>query len=454
MWYFIISLIFIALILVSCVKKVEKVKEDIIKENSPYEIKAFFCARDDCGEILTKLIQQSKKSVHCAVFELDLPKIIKALTEKSKKIDVKIVMDGTNVKDLKNVSFVRYDNNSWAYMHNKFCIFDNYTVMTGSFNPTEKGAYYNNNNMVILYSKYLAINYEDEFQELWNLRFGNGEKVKYPLIYLNKTRIEPYFCPEDYCKSMLHKKLRKANQSIYFMTFSFTHDLITRVILENFNEGVKVKGVFENLQASDSAYDVLRLERVNVIKDKNKYNMHHKVFIIDEKTIVTGSFNPSGHADEDNDENIIIIEDRKLAKKFMDEFNFVWNFDYDLITKKEKASDIIISEVMYNPSGADTGKEYVVLFNPTAKNININYYRLDDTKSMQVLSGTIKSKSSKKIIPKNSLKNSNGILILRNRVQEQLDYIAWDGIWNLEAIEGKSLKRTKFSYVNRIEEWA
>jgi phosphatidylserine/phosphatidylglycerophosphate/cardiolipin synthase-like enzyme len=53
--------------------------------------------------------------------------------------------------------------------------------------------------------------------------------------------------------------------------------------------------------------------------------MHHKVFIIDEKIVITGSFNFSAGADESNDENVVIIEDPALAKAFMAEFQRVYS---------------------------------------------------------------------------------------------------------------------------------
>ena len=49
--------------------------------------------------------------------------------------------------------------------------------------------------------------------------------------------------------------------------------------------------------------------------------MHHKVFIIDNRTVITGSFNPTKNGDTRNDENILIIHDEKIAGKYLEEFN-------------------------------------------------------------------------------------------------------------------------------------
>ena len=62
---------------------------------------------------------------------------------------------------------------------------------------------------------------------------------------------------------------------------------------------------------------------IGVIKDKNKYKMHHKVFIVDNETVATGSFNPTSSGDEKNDENVLIIHDRNITSYFLAEFNSI-----------------------------------------------------------------------------------------------------------------------------------
>jgi phosphatidylserine/phosphatidylglycerophosphate/cardiolipin synthase-like enzyme len=59
-------------------------------------------------------------------------------------------------------------------------------------------------------------------------------------------------------------------------------------------------------------------------QDGNKYVLHHKVFIIDDKTVITGSFNFSASAQDGNDENVVIITDPDLAAQYIAEFNRRW----------------------------------------------------------------------------------------------------------------------------------
>ena len=49
-----------------------------------------------------------------------------------------------------------------------------------------------------------------------------------------------------------------------------------------------------------------------------------KVFIIDESTVIFGSYNPSKNGNERNDENLLIIHDERLAEAFSVEFSRVW----------------------------------------------------------------------------------------------------------------------------------
>jgi len=53
--------------------------------------------------------------------------------------------------------------------------------------------------------------------------------------------------------------------------------------------------------------------------------MHNKFSTIDNQTVITGSFNPTENAAKNNDENILIIHDRTIAGRYLDEFDRVWS---------------------------------------------------------------------------------------------------------------------------------
>ena len=43
---------------------------------------------------------------------------------------------------------------------------------------------------------------------------------------------------------------------------------------------------------------------------------HNKIVIIDGEAVITGSFNFTGAAEENNAENLLVIHDRKLAERY------------------------------------------------------------------------------------------------------------------------------------------
>lgn len=320
-WIFLL----LVLILTGCELEDQITAEVVVEipEESGEDIEVYFCPHDDCEEKLYDFIDSANESVHCALFELALESLKDLLKEKSKEVDVKLVVDGDYYDKVENLSFARKDTTS-QLTHNKFCIVDAKKVFTGSFNPTERGTKTNNNNMLLIDSKILAENYEDEFNELWSGVFGDGGGVENPILIYNGINIQNYFCPEDSCMEKVVDELRKANESIYFMTFSFTHKRIANMLILRMYDGVDVKGVYEKRNWKTSTFSLLEFQGADVKLDNNSYSMHHKVFIIDNRTVITGSFNPTKAGDYRNDENLIIIEDKDIASLYLEEFKHVY----------------------------------------------------------------------------------------------------------------------------------
>jgi hypothetical protein len=418
--------IFAIIILSACT-----INSNVIKE--PYsEIELYFCPEDFCLERILTLVDESV-DIKCAFYDLDIPILIEKLQEKN----ADVIIEDDNALESFHTGY------SSALMHNKFCIFDNNKILTGSMNPTERGNYYNNNNIIIIKSNTLAKNYLNEFTELKKGIYGKGEKNKEKIIYFGDTIIENYFCPEDECKYHVIKILQDAKESIYFMTFSFTDEDIGNLIWNKDYLGLDVKGILEKKQiATYSRYEDLK--EFSII-DNNKYTMHHKVFIIDEEIVITGSYNPTKNANERNDENILIIHDKKIANKFIKEFEKI--YENKNLNFPKSTTDVIISKILYDVKGSDKGNEYVEIKNKGNNPILLDYYFLSDNKTNERLKGILEPNEKIPIKPKFSLKNKEGFLILKKH-QEIIDYVYWEGIWNIEAKEDDELIRIDNNKIN------
>jgi len=147
-----------------------------------------------------------------------------------------------------------------------------------------------------------------------------------PTVTIDGTRVDVYFSPDDGVLNALGLLLTDAEESIYFMAFSFTSNELGTVVRQKNEMGLDVKGVMDEEQISSNTgteFDPFRQKGVDVLIDGNDGQMHHKVFIVDEKIVAFGSYNFSRGAEENNDENLIIIYNPQIAEQFMLEFERV-----------------------------------------------------------------------------------------------------------------------------------
>jgi len=62
---------------------------------------------------------------------------------------------------------------------------------------------------------------------------------------------------------------------------------------------------------------------LNVLLDRNPELLNHKIMIIDGQIVVVGSYDFTNRAENDNDENVLIIHSEAVAQKFLEEFQRV-----------------------------------------------------------------------------------------------------------------------------------
>ncbi len=116
-------------------------------------------------------------------------------------------------------------------------------------------------------------------------------------------------------------------RDISFLAFSFTSDDLANAILERAAAGVDVAGVMDEGQVQSNIgtqYDAFRRAGLDVRLDANPDKMHHKVFVIDGKIVVTGSYNFSNNAETRNDENTLILYNQEIAVQYLAEFQRIF----------------------------------------------------------------------------------------------------------------------------------
>jgi len=137
---------------------------------------------------------------------------------------------------------------------------------------------------------------------------------------------ETCFSRVERCDVLLISLINRANRSIYVAVYSFTRDSLATALIYAKERGVEVRVVIERERAYEqySEYQRLKDSNVSVRLDGNPHLMHHKFMVIDEYIVVTGSYNWSSAAEDRNDENIVVILDRDVAQRFVQEFERIW----------------------------------------------------------------------------------------------------------------------------------
>ncbi len=127
------------------------------------------------------------------------------------------------------------------------------------------------------------------------------------------------FTPPSGCGSLVAQEIVKAKKSIYVQAYGLTSYSIIYQLKAAHNRGVIVKVILDGGNLSDNKSVVTDLANagIEVYIDKMPGIAHNKIMIIDNKSVITGSFNFTNAADHRNAENILLINDSKIAKTYL-----------------------------------------------------------------------------------------------------------------------------------------
>jgi phosphatidylserine/phosphatidylglycerophosphate/cardiolipin synthase-like enzyme len=283
-------------------------------------------------------LDAARTSVDLAAFDFDIPAMTNALLRADARgVVVRLVVDSENLETpevseqtgrLQRAGIAVHFDRREPFMHNKFVVVDGVVAWMGSWNLTDNDTWRNNNQMLRFASRQVAADYTNEFEQMFAGRFGTGKRsaTPYPQVQLGDTRVEVYFSPEDGVAKYVLQRLAAAKRSIHFLTFSYTSSAIADAMVAQAQAGLPVRGVFErqNAGGTGSAFSRLRHGGVDVLEDGNCYILHHKLIVIDQQTVITGSYNFTNSAERDNDENLVIVDDPALAHAYLEEFQRVY----------------------------------------------------------------------------------------------------------------------------------
>lgn len=119
------------------------------------------------------------------------------------------------------------------------------------------------------------------------------------------------FSPNGGCTDAILKQINQAKQEILIQAYSFTSKPIAQALIAAQKRGVAITAVLDksNWTQKYSAATFLKNVGIPVYIDDKHAIAHNKIMIIDNRVVITGSFNFTQAAESKNAENVLIIED-------------------------------------------------------------------------------------------------------------------------------------------------
>jgi phosphatidylserine/phosphatidylglycerophosphate/cardiolipin synthase-like enzyme len=127
-----------------------------------------------------------------------------------------------------------------------------------------------------------------------------------------------FFSPGDNPTGVIVRELGSVKSNVLVQAYSFTSAPIAKALVDAHKRGVKVTVVLDKSQRSEkySSADFLVNAGVPTFIDANHAIAHNKIMILDAHRIITGSFNFTKAAEEKNAENLLVLDDPKLAFRY------------------------------------------------------------------------------------------------------------------------------------------
>jgi len=385
---------------------------------------------------MVALIDDARSSVNMAVYNFDSQIILDALVAaKTRGVQIKVVGDyhelsTDSYKAMVDAGLNLVAGNLNAIQHNKFLVIDEKILVTGTGNFSHSDFYHNDNNFLIFRDEAVAAIYQKEFQQMHTGFFSTLKSSSRLSPGQSKTKlpIEIFFSPQESRIGVQYMidKIDAATDSIHYMIFAFSHDEIATALLKAARRGVRVYGIHDTLFLKGTSQEAPRLYRggfkapgqayatgphVRADGNTNTFlirgaehggKMHCKTMIIDPETdhglVLTGSFNWSNNAVENNDENMVSIADPGVAQTLKRQFDQAWKIARDPVEilpasgfgagSPANLHDIYISEIHWagtssvSPGGAvyDPDDDFIEIHNRTMHPVDITGWTLAWTK--------------------------------------------------------------------------
>ena len=139
----------------------------------------------------------------------------------------------------------------------------------------------------------------------------------------SEPSIAAHFSPKGGCADAIVAELALARREILVQAYSFTCPVIAQALIAASGRGLRVIVLLDRSNEAESYSELGDLERhgIQVWIDSSHAIAHNKIMIVDGKTLITGSFNFTRQAEQENAENLLILRHhRDLVARYRANF--------------------------------------------------------------------------------------------------------------------------------------
>ena len=173
--------------------------------------------------------------------------------------------------------------------------------------------------------------------------------------------IEVYFSPKGGCTEAVLRELGAAKATILVQAYSFTSAPIAKALVDAHKRGVKVEVILDKSQRTEKYSSATFMVNMGIptLIDAQHAIAHNKIMVIDDATVITGSFNFTTNAEQHNAENLLVIRSPELAAKYTANWKDHAGHSEPYEVREKGYSETHRSETTANPAAAEVSEGYV-----------------------------------------------------------------------------------------------
>lgn len=124
---------------------------------------------------------------------------------------------------------------------------------------------------------------------------------------------DAYFSPNGGATEAIVKEINSANLEILVQAYSFTSRPIAKALVDAHKRGIMIKVILDKSQRREkyTSADFIAHAGIPTYIDSQHAIAHNKIIIIDHSVLITGSFNFTKAAEENNAESLLILKGNK-----------------------------------------------------------------------------------------------------------------------------------------------